>query len=244
MDHLSYVAQIFSAKKNNKARPRDGHIEHVCKILGSYLSKAAWIFGLLCVKMNNIVFFKWLGFSIRSSCSLDFAKYWTYRQAGSSIFCAKISTDMPWSTPKRIVQNAAQFFSPLLGKSLNNIEKLKACHRSIRISLLETARGPRGRWIFFWPCHTLFHWSWGLAWYQTFTLWLDTASGIRWGEKLGVLHEPACIEYRSNPGNVWCIIHIVRPPPSNMSWTIQIIQIFPEKSRSTSRNELDHADVL
>ena len=39
-------------------------------------------------------------------------------------FFVKISTDTPWSTSNRIVQNAAQcVFSPPLGKSLNAFEK-------------------------------------------------------------------------------------------------------------------------
>ena len=42
------------------------------------------------------------------------------RQVRSSIFCAKISADVPRSTSNWLMQNAAQlFFSPALGESLD-----------------------------------------------------------------------------------------------------------------------------
>ena len=61
-----------------------------------------------------------------------------HKQVRSSIFYPKISTDMPWSTSNRVVQNAAQFFfSPLLGRSLNIIEKIEG------LSLVDTSFAPR-----------------------------------------------------------------------------------------------------
>ena len=61
-----------------------------------------------------------------------------HRQVRSSIFCANISTDMPWSTFNRIVQNAAQVcFSPPLGKCLNIIENIEG------LSLVDTSFAPR-----------------------------------------------------------------------------------------------------
>ena len=54
------------------------------------------------------------------------------------LFCAKNSSDMPWSTSNRIVQNAAYFFfSPPLGKSLNIIEEYEG------LSLIDTSFAPR-----------------------------------------------------------------------------------------------------
>ena len=48
-----------------------------------------------------------------------------HRQVSYSIFWAKSSTGMPWSTSNRIVQNKARFvFSPSLGKSVNLIEEI------------------------------------------------------------------------------------------------------------------------
>ena len=59
-------------------------------------------------------------------------------QVRSLILCAKISTDMPWSTSNRFVQNAAQFiFSPPLGKSLNIFEEFEG------LSLVDTNYAPR-----------------------------------------------------------------------------------------------------
>ena len=96
-----------------------------------------------------VISFKGLGFSVGSSFSLDS----TQRQVRSSIFCAKISTSMRWSTSIRTVQNAAQFvFSPPLGNSLNNIEKMES------LSLVDTRSAPRDspRQVFvFWQCHPL-----------------------------------------------------------------------------------------
>ena len=76
-----------------------------------------------------------------------------HRQVRSSIFCAKNSTDMPWSTSNRIVQNAAHFLvlSPP-GRSLNIIEKIEG------LSLIDTSFAPttaRGRYENEWPCDPL-----------------------------------------------------------------------------------------
>ena len=60
---------------------------------------------------------------------------------------------MSWSTSNRIVQNAADCVvsPPLLGKARVLLTMLKACHWSVRVSLMETARGGN----LFWPCHPL-----------------------------------------------------------------------------------------
>ena len=59
-------------------------------------------------------------------------------QVRSSIFCAKISTVMPWSSSNRFVQSATQFvFSPPLRKSLNSIEEYEG------LKLVDTSVAPR-----------------------------------------------------------------------------------------------------
>ena len=56
------------------------------------------------------------------------------------MFSAKISTTMPWSTSKRIVQNAAQlFFSRPLGKGRKIVEKIEG------LSLVDTSFAPINR---------------------------------------------------------------------------------------------------
>ena len=61
------LAQFFGRKRKEKknaprVRPRDGHVERVCKISGSYLLKTAWTSGLLCVKMSEtyVISFRYL----------------------------------------------------------------------------------------------------------------------------------------------------------------------------------------
>ena len=112
---------IFGRKKNKKkreVRPRDG--SNTCaKCQGLSLNNGVdiWMFvrrnaqDMLCPS-NDLVL-------VRDPAFRSILLNIEHTQVRSSIFCAKNSTDMPWSTSNRVVKNAAQsFFSSPFGKRL------------------------------------------------------------------------------------------------------------------------------
>ena len=126
------IHQIFSAKKKKKkleVRPRDGHVEHVVQNFSGWRGH---LFGLLCVKMSKMRYFrKLLGFSVGSSFFARFCLMFITGGSDLRFFARKILQVACLGVPptNRFVQNAARSFSsPPFGKSLNIIERYeKAC---------------------------------------------------------------------------------------------------------------------
>ena len=153
---------MFRRKKKTGVRPRDGHVEHVCKKSGSISQKRHGHLAFCAQTLvRYVISFKLIGFGVRSSFLSRFCLMLNTGRSDLRFFARKNSTDMPWSTSSRFVQNAAQFFSsPPLGKSLNTTEEYEG------LSLVNTSFAPRDsprprkKKS---PCHplTLFHWSWG-----------------------------------------------------------------------------------
>ena len=82
-------SHISSGKRNFSSKARQGHIEHVCKMSESGLSKTAWIFRVLCVKSGKIT--AWhpnylVTVNIRFR-ALNLALYWSYAGMSPRYLC-------------------------------------------------------------------------------------------------------------------------------------------------------------
>ena len=126
-----HTPNFFGEKKKKKleVRPRDGHVEHVVQ---NFSGRRGHLFGLLCVKMSKMRYFrKLLGFSVGSSFFARFCLMFITGGSDLRFFARKILQVACLGVPptNRFVQNAARSFSsPPFGKSLNIIERYeKAC---------------------------------------------------------------------------------------------------------------------
>ena len=100
--------------KKNRVKSRQGNIKHVCKFSVSTLKNGVdiWTFVRLSAKsqLGNVI--TWFLYTTYIQFrALKLTSYWSYA-VNSSIFCAKLSTNMPWSTWKRLVKkkNGTFFF--------------------------------------------------------------------------------------------------------------------------------------